>query len=226
MSAASLLLHLATVAAVAVFIIWLWSRIGARAGLIAALSIAGWLAISAGLSISGFTSRVDILPPGAASIFVPTTLALVAILFAMSRKRFATALATMPLAAIILAQTFRFPVEVVLAWLVGEGKLPSLLSYHGTNFDILTGLTAPLAAWAATRGYDRIVLLWNLLGLALVLNVVGSGVLAGPGPLQFIKVEPTSIFTMSFPLVWLPGFLVPVAILLHGLAILKLRAPR
>jgi hypothetical protein len=28
---------------------------------------------------------------------------------------------------------------------------------------------------------------------------------------------------MSFPMVWLPGFLVPVAVLLHGLAITRLR---
>jgi hypothetical protein len=28
---------------------------------------------------------------------------------------------------------------------------------------------------------------------------------------------------MTFPMVWLPAFLVPVAMLLHGLAIMKLR---
>jgi hypothetical protein len=223
MSAASLWLHLATVAAVAIFIVWLWSKICPRAGLIAAAVIAGWLAISSAHSISGITARTDVIPPGAATIFVPTTLGLVTILILMSQKRFTAALAALPLAAIILAQVFRLPVEIVLAWLVGEGKLPSLLSYHGSNFDILTGITAPFAAWAAVRGYDKVALIWNWLGLALVLNVIGTGVLAGPGPLQFIKVEPTSIFTMSFPLVWLPGFLVPVAILLHGLAILKIR---
>jgi hypothetical protein len=70
------------------------------------------------------------------------------------------------------------------------------------------------------------VLVWNLLGLALVLNVAITGILASPVPLRVIDVEPSSIFMMSFPMVWLPGFVVPVAILLHGLAIMRVARSR
>ena len=226
MSAASFGLHLATVAAVAGFLVWLWARASdnpLRTGLLTAALIAGWLAISAALALSGFTARVDILPPGAASVLVPALLVLIAVLIAMSRPRYRPLLERMPLPALLLAQTFRVPVEIVLAWLVDAGKLPPLVSYHGTNFDILTGLTAPLAAWAARRGAYRAVLVWNLLGLALVLNVAITAILASPEPLRVINVEPSSIFMMSFPMVWLPAFLVPVAILLHGLAIVRVQ---
>jgi CHASE2 domain-containing sensor protein len=77
MSAASFGLHLATVAAVAGFLVWLWARASnnpSRTGLLTAALIAGWLAISAALALSGFTARIDILPPGAASVLVPALL--------------------------------------------------------------------------------------------------------------------------------------------------------
>jgi len=36
--------------------------------------------------------------------------------------------------------------------LYGEGIVPRMLTYEGANVDIIIGLTAPLAAWASTRG--------------------------------------------------------------------------
>jgi hypothetical protein len=226
MTATSFWLHVATVAAMAIFITWLWGRASARpmrAGLLTAALIVAWLAYTGVLAASGFTQRVDILPPGPAAVLGPGLLILIVVLVAMGRPGNRVTLERMPLVALLLAQTFRVPVEIVLAMLVEGGKLPALLSYHGSNFDILTGLTAPLAAWAAARGMQRTVLIWNLLGLALVFNVAISAILSGPPPLQVIKVEPTSIFVVAWPMVWLPGFLVPVAVLLHGLAMMRLR---
>jgi hypothetical protein len=88
----------------------------------------------------------------------------------------------MPVPALLLAQTFRVPVEIVLAWLVDAGKLPPLLSYHGTNFDILTGLTALPVAWALHRGLGgrRLALVWNALGSLLLLNIVVIAVVSTP----------------------------------------------
>ncbi len=222
----ALALHLATVASMAGFIVWLWARASrrpARATAMASAIVAAWLAISASLALQGITLRVDTLPPGGFLALGPAFATVAVVLVALSRPRFRHVLDAMPMTALLLAQFFRVPVEIVLAILSDAALLPRLLSYHGTNFDILTGLTAPLAAWAAHRRLDRAVVAWNLLGIALVVNVVGTSILTFSGPTNVIKVSPPADFAMTFPMVWLPAFLVPLAVLLHGIALLKLR---
>lgn len=222
----ALWLHLATTVAMAAFIVWLWSRAShnaLRAAVVTTTVIAVWLVTTAALAISGITQRVDTLPPGGFAALGPAVVVVALVLLVLSRPQFQGVLDAMPMTFVLLAQVFRVPVEIVLALLSEAGLLPRLLSYHGTNFDILTGLTAPLAAWAAHRRFDRMVLVWNLLGTALVLNVVGTSILTFSGPTNVIKVSPPADFAMTFPMVWLPAFLVPLAILLHGISLLKLR---
>jgi hypothetical protein len=223
---AAAVLHLATVAVMVAFVVWLWARASARplhAGLVTLVLLLLWLAYAGALAIAGVTTRTDTLPPGPAAVLVLALAATIAVLIALSRPRFRGVLDAMPLAALVLAQSFRFPVEIVLAMLAEARLIPQIMTYHGTNFDILTGLTAPLAAGAALLGWRRTVLAWNILGLALVINVAGTAMLSFSGPTNVIKVTPPADFAMTFPLVWLPAFLVPVAMVLHGLAIMKVR---
>jgi hypothetical protein len=225
-------LHLATVAAMVVFLVWLWARASERplrAAVVTLALLATWLAYVAAMALGGVTTRVDTLPPGGFLVLGPALVAVIIVLVALGRPRFRgvlDAIDAMPLPALLLAQAFRLPVEIVLAMLAEAGLMPRIMTYHGTNFDILTGITAPLAAWAAARGWSQTVLVWNIAGLALVLNVVGTSILAFSGPTNVLKVTPPADYAMTFPMVWLPAFLVPVAMLLHGLAIMKLRLRR
>ena len=221
-------LHLATVAAMVAFLVWLFARAStspARAGVVTLALLALWLGLTAALALTGVTLRTDTRPPGGFLVLAPALVAIAVLLFALARSRHRYTLDRMPLAALLWAQAFRFPVEIVLAMLADAGLMPSLLTYHGTNFDILTALTAPLAAAAALRGWRRTAIAWNLIGLALVINVAGTAILAFSGPTNLIKVDPPADFAMTFPMVWLPAFLVPLAILLHGLALIKLTRP-
>ena len=225
----ALVLHLATVAAMVAFLVWLWAHASdkpLRAALLTFVVLAAWLAGVAALALAGITLRTDLRPPGGFLTLGPALLVVGIVLFTLTRARLRTTLYRMPLEALLWAQAFRFPVEIVLAMLADAGLLPRLMTFHGSNFDILTALTAPLAAGAARRGWWRAVIAWNLVGLALVINVVGTAILAFSGPLNVIKVVPPADFAMTFPMVWLPGFLVPVAILLHGLALLKAHRAR
>ena len=220
------MLHLATVAAMVAFLVWLWAQASERplrAGVLTLALLAAWLAYVAAMALGGVTTRVDTLPPGGFLVLGPALAAIAIVLVVLGRTRFRRVLDAMPLTALLLAQAFRVPVEIVLAMLAEAGLMPRIMTYHGTNFDILTGITAPLAAWAAARGWSRTVLAWNIAGLALVLNVVGTSILAFSGPTNLLKVTPPADYAMTFPMVWLPAFLVPVAMLLHGLAIMKLR---
>jgi hypothetical protein len=88
--------------------------------------------------------------------------------------------AALPLPVLIGFQAFRIPVELLIDRAAREGIVPVALTYHGRNFDIVTGATALLLAGLLAsrrlpwrRAYLA-VLGWNVLGSALLLNVVPS----------------------------------------------------
>lgn len=91
-------------------------------------------------------------------------------------SRLATGL---PVQVLVGAQVFRVPAEVVLAGLAAAAVIPERMSFVGANFDVLTGLSAPLVAWAAATG--RLprwgLLAWNLAGMGLLGTIVTIAVL-------------------------------------------------
>ena len=156
-------------------------------------------------------------PPGIAFIFVPVVLFLV---FFIVRVRSSAALA-FPLWIILGMQSFRIVVELFLHQLWIEGLIPRMLTFAGANVDIYIGASAPLIAWLSTRGRlgMRLALLWNVLGLLALANVVTRAVLTAPGPVNLIHAEGPNLMFGTFPFMFIPGFFVPLAVVLHVLAI-------
>lgn len=124
--------------------------------------------------------------------------------------RFASAI---PLAGLVGYQVFRVPLEWWLHRMYVEGVIPIQTTYAGRNFDIVTGVTAAaLALWLRTgRRAPGLVLAWNLLGLALLANIVIVAVLSTPVPFRAFAGEPANLLPSTFPYVWLPTFLVQAA---------------
>src|SRR5687767_14940354 len=94
-------------------------------------------------------------------------------------------LENMPLAVLTLIHTIRIPVEFVLLWLYQSGQVPVEMTFEGRNFDILSGITAPLIYLLAFRKNEvnrSLLLIWNLAALALLTNIVTIAVLAFPSP--------------------------------------------
>lgn len=120
-----------------------------------------------------------------------------------------------PVAWLIGYQSFRILVEVFLWWGHRNGLVPVQMTWDGRNYDVLTGLTAPLVAWLASRHRisPAMIAAWNLLGLALLVNVMTVAILSLPTPFQ--RFYPTLTFPAEFPYVWLPLFLVPSALFGH-----------
>ena len=58
---------------------------------------------------------------------------------------------------------------------------------------------------------------WNVLGLLSLANAAASAVLTGP--LKLISTEVPNLAMGMFPYTFIPGFLAPLAITLHVLAI-------
>ena len=68
-----------------------------------------------------------------------------------------------------------------------------------------------------------ILLVWNLMGLALLVTIVVISILSLPMPLRVFINEPANTIVTRFPFIWLPGFLVPLAYTLHLFALRKLK---
>jgi hypothetical protein len=118
---------------------------------------------------------------------------------------------------LIQLQVFRVFVEVLLWMLVIENLLPVQMSFEGRNFDILSGLIAAIVAWLAykNKASKTILIVYNLLGLGLLINIVTIAILSMPTPFQYFINEPSNTIVTLFPFSWLPAFLVPLAYMLH-----------
>ena len=92
--------------------------------------LAAWLAYVAVMALGGVTTRVDTLPPGGFLVLGPALAAIAIVLVVLGRTRFRRVLDAMPLTALLLAQAFRVPVEIVLAMLAEAGLMPRIMTKH------------------------------------------------------------------------------------------------
>lgn len=212
-----------TLALAGFFLLVVWKATArGRAVLAAAVGMGLWLGLTLMLASRGFYRDFSSVPPRIAFAVIPA-LTTVAFLCASSRVR--RGIARVPAWWLILAQTFRLPLEVALHRLYLSGVIPREMTYEGLNFDIITGLTAPIAAYLVWRGgrHARLArIAWNVLGLALVLTITVVSILCAPTVIQVFTSGPSNTFVAEAPFIWLPGFIVPSAILLH---LLSLTAP-
>lgn len=121
--------------------------------------------------------------------------------------------------------TVRVPVEICLLLLFNAGLVPKLMTFEGINFDIISGLSAPLVVY---YGYRRktwsknILLTWNIICLALLFNIAYHGILSVPTPFQRFGFEQPNIGLTYFPYVLLPGLIVPAVLFAHLVSIRQL----
>jgi hypothetical protein len=121
-------------------------------------------------------------------------------------------------AAMIGYQSFRIGVELLLHRLAVQDVVPVQMTYSGRNFDIVSGITAAMLGFWMSRGGrpSRVVLLaWNLLGLVLLINIVTVAVLSTPVSFRHFHEGPPNLVPSEFPEIWLPSFLVQVALFGH-----------
>jgi hypothetical protein len=189
-------------------------------GVLAGLSV--WFIYAGLLGYSGVIKNTTMRPPGIVLLVVPVVLFLFLFLVMITGSTAGARLAlTFPLWIILGAQSFRIGVELFLHQLWIDGLVPKMLTFAGANVDIYIGASAALIAWLSTRGRwgMRVALAWNVLGLLALANVVIRAVLTTPGPFNLIHTEVPNRMMGTFPFLFIPGFFVPLAVVLHLLAI-------
>ena len=181
-----------------------------------------WLGIQTGLGITEFYVDPDFLPPKLVLGIIPTIL-FILLLFALPMgRRFMDCFQVRDLTLIHIV---RIPVEIVLFLLYSEGLISVLMTFEGINFDILTGLSAAVIVLIMFRGKDpgrRFMIVWNILGLLLLLNVVITAAFAVPSPIQQWAFAQPNVAVMYWPFNLLPTFIVPVVLFAHLAALRKL----
>lgn len=185
-----------------------------------------WLFFQAVLALGGFYLKTDAMPPRLPLFGILPTLLTIILLFVFARKDF---ISRLPLKTLTVLSGIRIPVEIVLLWLFQAGQVPQLMTFEGRNFDILSGITAPLVAWLAFRGgkINRpLLIIWNLVALGLLINVVVHAVLSFPLPFQQLAFEQPNRAVLYFPFVWLPTVVVPVVLFCHLASLWQLFANR
>lgn len=103
--------------------------------------------------------------------------------------------------------------------------VPEAMTFEGQNFDILSGITAPVIYFLAFRNrrVNRPLLIaWNIAALLLLANIVTIAVLAFPSPIQQIAFDQPNRAVMYFPYVWLPAVVVPIVLFSHVASLWKL----
>lgn len=184
-----------------------------------------WLLLQAALGLSGFYTLTTTLPPRLLLALAPPLLG-IATLFLTGRGR--AYLDALRPDTLTLLHTVRVAVELVLLGLFLHGAVPQLMTFEGRNWDILSGLSAPLIYYWAFRRKQlppRYLLAWNCLCLALLLNVVGHAVLAVPSGFQQLAFEQPNVAILHFPFIWLPSCVVPLVLLAHLTMIRRLIRP-
>lgn len=184
--------------------------------------LTSWLILQGFVSFTGFYIKCDTLPPRFALVVAPALLTIILVFLLPAGRRW---LDTLHQERLVLLHVVRIPVEFVLLWLALYKTIPVMLSFEGSNLDIISGLTAPIVWY---YGYRRktlkrsVLIAWNFVCLALLLNVVICGALSVPTPIQQLNFDQPNMAMLYFPYALLPGFVVPAVLFSHLVVLRKL----
>jgi hypothetical protein len=185
-----------------------------------------WLAVTGLLAWKGFFKNTSAIPPRLFLVMLPAIIGVVLVMITKPGRRFIDAL---HLKNLTILHIVRIPVELVLYWLAAQRTIPELMTFAGRNFDILSGITAPIIYLICFKGSllinRKLLLAWNFICLGLLLNIVINAILAAPFPFQQFAFDQPNIAIFYFPFIWLPAFIVMAVLFSHLAAIRKLLKP-
>ncbi|HUR64708.1 MAG TPA: hypothetical protein VMZ03_00025 [Chitinophagaceae bacterium] len=182
-----------------------------------------WSGLHCVLALNGFYLVTDGVPPRTILFLLPTIIAII-LLFTVGKK-FTLSL---DIKWLTILHMVRVLVEIGIFLLLQKKLVPELMTFEGRNFDILSGITAPFVFYFGfiRKTLSRKMLLaWNFLCLALLLNVLINAVLAIPSAFQQQAFDQPNVGVLYFPVVLLPVLIVALVLYSHLVCIVRLWVP-
>lgn len=183
--------------------------------------ILAWLAIQSIPALKGFYANTEAAPPRFLLAVAPAVVAVLLVSLFSS----AVFINTINLQRLTLLHIIRIPVELVLLYLFHYKAIPQIMTFEGRNWDILSGITAPIVYYFVFIKRilsSKWLLWWNVVGLLLLLNIVSIALLSAPFRFQQLGFGQPNVAVLYFPFIWLPCCVVPIVLFSHLVAIKKL----
>ena len=191
-----------------------------------------WLTLQAIISKTLFYTVTHTLPPRMLFLIAPPILCIFTLFFTRKGTNFINKI---NIKYLTYLHTIRIPIECILFLLFIHKTIPKILTFEGSNFDILIGISAPFIAYFGLRKttlfnkttYTKknLLITWNIIGILCLGNVVIHGILSVPTPFQIFGFTQPNIALLYFPFSWLPSFIVPTVLLSHLITIKHLLKP-
>ena len=174
------------------------------------------------LGFNGFYRVRNVIPPRFPLLIAPSIIILMVLIITKKGNDFIDSL---NIKVLTILHSIRLLVELVLYWLFINKAVPGLLTFEGRNFDIFSGVSAPIIyyfGFVKKRLSKFTILAWNFVCLGLLANVVFYSVLSSPTPFQRFAFDQPNIALGYFPFVLLPAIIVPIVLLSHIASIKQL----
>ena len=219
------------VAAIAFGLIWMGAArmeapAKARYTAAGALSLAliAWLAAAQYLGSANtyFAASETAMPSVLLGLLIPLIAAALSLRLSGS---VASLVSAIPLPWIVAARIYRAGGGIFLV-LWADGRLPWQFALPAGVGDVATGCFAVVVAALLAQkaaGAHRAAYAWCLFEIADLAVAVTMGAMTAPGLPHLLALDAPNLLITSYPLVMIPTFAVPLALMLHGLVLLRLR---
>lgn len=174
-----------------------------------------WLAFQALIGYRGFYTITNTIPPRFLLLVLPAILFIIGLFTTLKGRKF---LDSLDLKTLTILHAVRVPVEMVLFWLYINKAVPELMTFEGRNFDILSGITAPIIFYFGfihQKLNRKLIIIWNFICIGLLLNIVTIAILSAQFSFQQFAFKQPNIAVLYFPFNWLPSCVVPLVLLSH-----------
>jgi hypothetical protein len=194
----------------------------ATAGVLSVILLA-WLGIAQYLGSRNvyFATTDNAIPTVLLGLLIPLTIAAIGL---WRSRSVASLVAAIPLPFLVAAQIFRVGGGMFLV-LWADGRLPWQFALPAGIGDVTTACVALVVATQLARkapGARRAVYGWSLFGIADLVIAIMMGAMTSPGRPHLFAFDAPNLLISSYPLVMVPTFAVPLALMLHGLVLLRL----
>ena len=190
-----------------------------------ALSVAliAWMAVAqyVGSANTYFATTETAVPTVLFGLLIPLISAAIGLWLS---GNIASLVSAIPLPWIVAAQIYRIGGGMFLV-LWADGRLPWQFALPAGIGDVTTGCLAVVVALLLAQKVDgarRAVYAWCLFGIADLVVAITMGAMTSPGRAHLFAFEAPNLLISSYPLVMVPTFAVPLALMLHGLVLWRL----